>query len=361
MTRRAAGTGQILKVGNVWKIRYILNGRRIQETAGSRRKDAVDLLIERLGQKAEGRLYTDVVKMVWADLERIILDEHQQHRSYEKVERHVRRHLRRHFGGERVADLQYDRLLQFKHERLSEGASPSTVRYELSLLRTGLVVGRKAGRVKQLPLIPKVHVENTRSGFFEQHQYEALVPHLSERVQPVVTFMYWTGWRRNEVLTRQWRHVDFTHGEIRLDPGETKSGKGRALPFAAVPALVSLLEVQRAYTRAVERRTGQVVPWVFHREGRRIKSIRQTWRTACKKAGLVGMIPHDFRRTAVRNLVRAGVPEKVAMQVTGHRSRSVFERYNIVIDEDVREGLARLVSAHPGQGTPKAHSGVVNS
>lgn len=359
--RRARGTGQIKKVGTIWKVRYTANGRRVQESAGPRRADAVALLNKRLGQQAEGRLHPEAATMEWKDLERIILDEHQQHRSYEKVERHVRKHLRRHLASEKVVGLQYNRLLKYKHDRLGEGASPSTVRYELSLLRTGLDVAHRSGRVAQLPPIPKLHVENTRSGFFEHHQYTALLPHLSKLVRPVVTFMYWTGWRRNEVLTRQWRHVDFERGEIRLDPGETKNGRGRTLPFSAVPALAELLEAQRAYTRAIERRTGQVVPWVFHRDGRPIKSIRQGWRTACKNAKLVGMIPHDFRRTAVRNLVRAGVPEKVAMRVTGHETRSVFERYHIVTAGDVRDGLAKLAAAQGGQGTDTAHLGVVNS
>lgn len=212
-------------------------------------------------------------------------------------------------------------------------------------MRTGLVVARRPGHLERLPPFPNVHVENTRTGFFEAHQYEALLPHLRPRVRPVVVFMYWSGWRRSAVLTRQWRHVDFDRGEIRLDPGETKNGKGRTLPFSAVPALADVLRAQRDYTRAVERRTGQVVPWVFHREGRRIKSIRQTWCTASKRAGLVGKIPHDFRRTAARNLIRAGVPEKVAMQITGHETRSVFDRYHITTADDVREGLAKLAAA----------------
>ncbi len=161
--RRARGTGEIRKVGNVYKIRYTLHGRRIQEKAGPRRKDAVDLLNTRLGQVQDGRLHPDAAKLLWADVEAIILDEHLQHRSYEKVERHVRRHLSRHLKGERAQNITYDRLLRFKRDRLAEKASPSTVRYELSLIRTGLVVAHKAGRLLNLPPLPSVHVENTPS------------------------------------------------------------------------------------------------------------------------------------------------------------------------------------------------------
>jgi integrase len=340
--RRARGTGEIRKVGRAWKVRYTLNGRRVQETAGPRKADAVDLLKKRLGQVADGRLHPDAARMGWADLEAIILDEHQQHRSYEKVERHVRRHLRRHFGGERVSGITYDRLLAFKRERLAEGASPSTVRYELSLVRTGLVVAHKAGRLLNLPPLPSVHVENVRVAFFEPHEFEALKKHLPPAPAAVAEFMFWTGWRRNETLSREWRHVDFERGVIVLEPGETKSGKGRAFPFDVVPELRELLERLRAETDAVQRRTGDVVRWVFHREGRRVKSIRQAWRTACKKAELIGRIPHDFRRTAVRRLERAGVPRSVAMQLVGHASEAIYRRYSITNETDLREGLAKI-------------------
>lgn len=348
MTRRARGTGEIRQVGGIWKIRYTLNGRRVQERAGSRKTDAVDLLKLRLGQAADGRLHHDAARLQWADVEAIILDEHQQHRSYEKVERHVRRHLKRHFNRERAAAITYDRLLRFKRERLAEGASPSTVRYELSLVRTGLVVAHKAGRLMNLPPLPSVHVENTRTTFFEREDFDALVRHLPDAPAAVATFMYWSGWRRNETLTREWRHVDFAKGTITLEPGETKNGQGRSLPFEVLPGLAAVLNHQRAYTDAVERRTGQVVRWVFHREGHRVVSIRQAWRTACKKAGLIGHIPHDFRRSAVRRLEEAGVSRSVAMRIVGHSSEAIYQRYAISNDSDVRAGLAK-VAALPTQ------------
>jgi len=347
MKRRARGTGSIRLIGQIWKIRYALGGREIQESAGPRQQDAVDLLAKRLGQKADGRLHQDAARLMWADVEAIILDSHAQHRSYDKVERHVRRHLRRHFAGERAAAITYDRLLTFKRTRLGEGASPSTVRYELSLVRTGLVVAHKAGRLMVLPPLPSVHVENTRSSFFEDDEFRALVRHLPPAPAAVATFMFWSGWRRNETLTREWRHVDFKRGTIILEPGETKNGSGRMLPFDVVPELAALLKAQRAYTDEVERHTGTLCRWVFHRDGQRVVSIRQAWRTACKRAKLIGKIPHDFRRSAVRRFERCGVPRSVAMKLVGHSSEGIYQRYSITSESDLREGLAKVAIPQP--------------
>lgn len=363
-TRRTRGTGEIRQVGGIWKIRFTLpGGRRIQESAGPNKRDAVELLRKRLGAASEGRLHPEANRMRWDDLERIILDEHAQHRSAGKVERHVRRHLRRHFGGFKVPAITYNALLNYKHARLAEGASPSTVRYELSLARTGLVVAHKAGRLLHVPPMPRVHVENTRVSFFDDAEYQALLEHLPAAVAPVVSFLYWTGWRKNEALTREWRHVDFARGVIRLEPGETKSGKGRTFPFDVLPELAALLQAQREYTDAVERRTGSIVPHVFHRDGARIVSFRAAWKAACAKAGLVGRIPHDFRRTAVRRLERAGVPRSVAMQLVGHETDAIYRRYAITNETDLREGLAKVAQSAPsgktarGRGSLRVSSG----
>ena len=132
-----------------------------------------------------------------------------------------------------------------------------------------------------------------------------------------------------------------------------------------MPALGALLTRQRDYTRAVERATGQVVRWVFHREGQPIKYFRRSWEAACIAAGFVRVDPttmktratklfHDFRRTAVRNLERAGVSRSVAMKLTGHKTESVYRRYALVAETDQREGVAKLALLHAAQVTASA-------
>ena len=138
----------------------------------------------------------------------------------------------------------------------------------------------------------------------------------------------------------QWRQVDLKIGRVVLDPGTTKNDDARIFPLT--DELREVLGKQWEITRSLQRERRIVCPWVFHRDGKRIKNFYAAWRTACKKAGVPGRIPHDFRRTAVRNLVRAGIPERVAMQMTGHKTRSVFERYNIVSEGDLEAAAKRL-------------------
>lgn len=163
---------------------------------------------------------------------------------------------------------------------------------------------------------------------------------------------------RSEIWTLQWPLVDFDAGIVRLEPGTTKNDEGRVFPFTAEPR--QLLEAQRAKTDRFQKEKGIICPWGFHRKGQPIREFKRAWKTACKKAGVPGRIPHDFRRTAIRNLVRAGIPETVAMRMTGHKTRSVFDRYNIVDEADFFDA-ARKLDGHDSQSlqpkTEKVKSG----
>ena len=192
----------------------------------------------------------------------------------------------------------------------------------------------------QPPMVPRREENNTRTSFFDQVNLDALLPNLPEPIRPVITFAYVTGWRiTSEIVPIQWRQVDLARGEVRLDPGSTKNRDGRVFPLTL--ELRELLERRLDARRRLEK-DGLLCPWVFFRMVGRgpkrpkpIRSFGKAWKTACRLAGCPARIPHDFRRIAVRNMVRAGVPERVAMQLTGHKTRSVFGRYNIVSSGDL--------------------------
>ena len=108
------------------------------------------------------------------------------------------------------------------------------------------------------------------------------------------------------------------------------------------------METQKALTEALQRKTGQIIPWVCHRQGKPVGDFRKAWATACKGAGVAGRLRHDFRRTAVRNMVNAGVPERVALTITGHKTRAVFDRYHIVSPGDLQEAARRIAGTISG-------------
>jgi integrase len=159
-----------------------------------------------------------------------------------------------------------------------------------------------------------------------------------------VEFMFWSGWRKREVLGLEWKQVDFRAGVVRLERHTTKSGEGRVFPFVALPALATLLRHQRDITSALERETGAIIPWVFHRRGRAIRSCHEAWVNACTRAGRPGRLLHDFRRTVARRMERAGVPRSQAKALIGHKTDSVYARYSIVAERDLEEAVAKVAA-----------------
>lgn len=177
--------------------------------------------------------------------------------------------------------------------------------------------------------------------------------HLPPDIRPLIQFAFLTGWRiASEILPLEWRNVDLAAGEVRIDAGASKNREPRVIHLSA--ELREVLAAQKAEHERLKK-AGHLCPWVFFREVaderggekklRRIKRFEKEWKAACKAAGCPGRIPHDLRRTAVRNLVRAGVSQTVAMMVTGHRTDSVFRRYDIVSGADLREAARKLDAA----------------
>jgi integrase len=350
--------------GTIYWVRYRVDGKTYEETSHSEsRRVAEKLLDRRQAELGLGQFTAPTVKRTtYEDLVQMIRDDYvvNKRRSGEQLEGCLK-HLARAFSGVRAATIRADRLNRYVRERMEAGAASNTVRNELNCLRHAFRLAKRAEQVTNVPDFPRLTAGNIRTGFFEAEDFAALLVELPESLRPVVQFAAYTGWRvPSEVLPLTWDRVDFTAGVVRLEPGTTKTGEGRTFPFAALPPLRALLERQRAATTAVERATSQIIPWVFHRDGRRIRDYYVVWHNACKRAAtvttgqltrivrpaLLGRVPHDLRRTAVRNLVRAGVPEHIAMKLSGHKTRDVFDRYDIVSERDLTDGVGRLATFH---------------
>lgn len=223
------------------------------------------------------------------------------------------------------------------------GVAPSTINRGKQLLAQAYKLSIDRKRLSSAPVIRHLPERNARQGFFEDADFKAVVEELPNYLQDFARFGYLVGWRKGEVDSLLWSDVDAD--VIRLRPEHSKNGQGRSVPLrdgdGELTEVGQLIERRRALKTIKTSEGPRLAAYVFHREGQPIGDIRKAWATACNKAGLAGKLFHDLRRTAVRNLVRAGVPERVAMEISGHRTRSIFDRYNIVNERDKQEALQR--------------------
>jgi integrase len=339
--------GMLRRRGNIWWVKYYRNGRPYEESSRSSKEgDARRLLRLREGDIERGVPVTPKLgRLRFEEAAQDVINDYTTNhkRSLRVAQRRITKHLTPYLGGRRMASIttadvrayiahrQATPIVTGKDdERRERQVSNAEINRELTILKRMFNLALQAGKLMAKPHIALLQEDNVRAGFLEREQYEAVLEHLPPALKPVITFAYITGWRiPSEVVKLQWRQVDFSGGVIRLDPGTTKNREGRVFPMTT--ELRTLLEAQRAGSP----RRPSIVPWVFHRGGDPIVSLLKAWKAACVDAGCPGLIPHDLRRTAVRNLVRAGIPERVAMQMTGHKTRSVFERYNIVSEGDL--------------------------
>ena len=356
------GLGRIYRRGNVWWVQYSVHGKRHREsTHSSQRSDAVRLLKQRFGDAAQGKpVGNQVEKTTLGDICAMVEADYVANgrRSLDRAQQSMR-HLTDYFSADRRArDITADRITAYTAARLEEKTGPAGINYELAMLRRGFRLALKAGKVATVPAFSMLHVENARKGFFEIEQYQAVMRRLPDHLQPVIAFAYETGWRtQSEVLTRQWRHIDLNAGWARLDSGESKNGHGREFPLTG--EVLDLLKAQRERVREIECRTGQIIPWVFvYPNGSQIRSYRHAWAKACRDAGVPGRLVHDLRRTAARAMIRSGIPQTVAMKLTGHETDTVFRRYAIVDAGMLRvaaQKLERFRQNESPRGTVGAH------
>lgn len=246
-------------------------------------------------------------------------------------------HLRAFFGGDRLAsEIRALTIRKYQQARLEEGAAAATINRETSALSRMLRLVVQWDWLPSVPVFPGRLRENPpRQGFFEHGEYLAVRAELPAPYQDVLDFAYYSGWRKHEILNLTWDEVDLEGGVIRLSPHRSKTGVGRVLPIS--PPLAEVLARRQRKRRGDDQA-------VFRRDDVTVRVWRTAWRSACRQAGVPTRLLHDCRRTAARNLIRAGVPERVAMVLTGHKTRAVFDRYNIVNERDLFAAGEQLMS-----------------
>jgi len=347
--------GHIYKRGTVYWIKYYVNGRPRRESSGSPKESAArSLLKEREGRAVTGQpILKRADRVYYEEIAEDLLRHYATTGSRDLQEARSRlKPLARFFTRRRAVDIDRALVTQYVEHRQEEGLANGTINREVSTLVTMLGLAVQQNKLLRMPRIRKLAEAPPRSGFFEPAQFAAVGRHLPPHLQVAATIAYTFGWRlRSEVLPLRVSQVDLEAGTLRLEPGSTKNGEGREVYLT--PELTRLLHEPFARVKALGRRLNRVVPFLFpHGAGRRvglaIKECQKSWTTACRRVGLVGMLRHDMRRSAVRNMVNDGVPERVAMSITGHKTRAVFDRYHIVSPADLKAAAQKLAGTIPG-------------
>ncbi len=334
----ALPTGIYLR-GRVYWIRYTVRGQQVRESSHStHRKAAEDLLKLRVGELALGQYLGPRAERVTVDeLCAAVLRDYatRELRGIATAKQAVARILT-HFAGWRAVDVTTESVDAFIAALRAKGAAVATIDVTLNYLRRAFRLGLRDRKVALAPYIPTLTALATvREGFFEAPVFETIVAHLEPVLADACRFGFLTGWRRREVFDLPWRDVDLVEGTVRLPATRSKNRRGRKIGMDSRLGLEGLRAILER--RAADRRVD--VPYVFHRNGRPLTRIDRQWQDACTHAGVHGMVFHDLRRTAVRNLIRAGVPKTVAKAITGHVTDRVFDRYDIVDTRDTTLAL----------------------
>ncbi len=347
-------TGQMI-VLSPWWIKFYDHGRPIRESTGTTDKaEARRRLKQKEGKVSEGvyqgpqverTKFEDLIEGIRQDY---TLNDRKSHRRLNDFILH----LSASFGNMRAKAITTDKINVYIAKRRGQGAANGTINRELGCLKRmfKLAYQQTPPKVTRVPHISMLEERNIRSGFFEHEDFLALRGALPDYAQVAVTLAYYSGMRMGEVCSLEWKQINWNEGKLYLRAQNTKTETPRILYLTG-----DLLKVLATWKQRCETKWPSC-SWICHRGGVRLESLKHSWRKACQHIGLGrmvkdektgeviwdGPIPHDFRRTAVRNMVRAGIPEKVAMAISGHRTRSVFDRYNIVNEADLARAAKSL-------------------
>ncbi len=258
-------------------------------------------------------------------------------------------HLKAVFGELPAAGVSSDQIAEYIVARQKQGAEKGTINRETALLARAFALAKQTGKIARTPYITHLVERNIRRGFLPDQRFDALA--LETRKVGLwlhgiflVAFTY--GWRKTELLRLRVRQCDFVERSITLDAGTTKNDEARQVRMTDeifdVLQLCVAKKDQESFVFTRERESNGRKTKT--RDGR-IVDLRDDWSKACALAGCQGLLLHDLRRTAARNLIRAGVPQKTAQAITGHRTPSMFARYQIIDESDLQDATRKLQDA----------------
>jgi integrase len=338
--KRPRGTGSIFTNGSktLW-IEVWDRGQRNRENAHTTDYKVADELLNLRLAQIKTQTFTPRTNVKVDELIDDLKAEYRekQQRTGNAIDYRWRLHLAPFFTRRLAADVNTEMVRRYMSLRTEEKASPATINRELAVLKRAFYLGSESTppKIRQLPHIPMFRERNVRKGFLKDEQYDKLAAECGREglwLRALLAVAYNFGWRKGELINLRVHQVDLASRTIRLEVGETKNNAGR---MVKMPDEVLLL-----LTALVTGKKGD--DYVFTRErGRRVKNFSKLWRTCCKRAEVPDLLFHDLRRSGARNLRRLGIAESIAMKVTGHKTPSIFKRYDICDESDLTDVATR--------------------
>lgn len=339
MEKREYGTSCLYKRGRTWWMKYYADRYpRLESTKTGNRKRAEEVLRQKLAEVELNQLPDPGAKRLKiSDLLNGLLSDYELRgrASKRQLESRMKVHLIPLLGPIKAMDFGRRHIDAYVRHRRQQKAADAAINRELEHVRAAF---KLAVDNEELPRAPKIRMldeDNVRTGFLEHHQYIALKQALPVYLFPLLVTGYHVGCRLGELLHLKWEQVDLEASQIWLEQRQTKSKTARVLPIYGEmkEALIAALQLRnKAYPEC---------KLVFHREGSKIVDFRKAWASASKKAEVKGLHFHDLRRSAVRNMDRAGIPRATIRRIIGHETDAMFDRYRIVDQRDVDEAGAK--------------------
>lgn len=342
----ARGDGRVFKRGQAFWIAYYKKtaGRSVEvrELGGKTEKEALRKLKHRRKEMAAEDLGVYVCagpeadRLTIEDLLRSLEDQYRiEGKELKRSHSHMK-HLRDFFGFHQAICVTASRIQRYITARQSCHAANGTINRELHIFQRAFSLAVEQKRLSEfhVPQCPSLAEENVREGFVEKADFDRVLLNLrNPDVQDFARWAFWTGMRRGEIAKLTWAAFDRESSTLILPGRSTKNKRSRKL---VLEGMYREIIARRFSARRLDS------PHIFHRQGKPIGSFRKAWKTACTRAGVPGLLFHDLSRTAVRNLIRAGIDTAVAKKISGHRTDQVFQRYNITSDEDIQDAQVRL-------------------
>ena len=337
------GDGRIFKRGGTWWIAFYVDGREQRESAKTDNEGAAQKYLHKKLKEVHAHELDPAKpfitqrerKRTVADLMDALKGDFEIRGKWNPQARTNVEHVRAAFGHIRATSLTAEEVDRYIQQRRSGGAAKASINRVTQLLKQAYGLAElPPPRIRRLD-----ESDNVRRGFFTEREVRLVMANLPSELSDFTLFSWLTGMRKGEIASLKWEDCD---GDcIRLRAEDAKNGTARLIPLEG--ELVDLIERRKATKQFKAGQVTMASPLIFHRTGEPIREFRKSWATACRLAGVLRLF-HDLRRSACRNMVAAGVAQVTAMQLSGHKTDSMFRRYAIVAENDMRAALRQTQS-----------------